>query len=238
MEASPDEVLEEIETGAGDRVSGSAVFLTEDSHVAPLALRTVVESGYRLAEHVVLLSWHVEDTPAAPANRAAVDVETYGGRYEGISPSTSPSATASGWTSPTCCRRPARRIPMPCQASTRKRRVTSLSEPIPRLDHDNGMALWRQRLFLLVVTALHRPDRAARPPSRTDRRDRPRVRSLRPLQPHNSHRQRIIPTGIGQARGVGHPAPPVPQREGGVAVQSTGALPLPRAAVLDLAEVQ
>ena len=26
-----------------------------------------------------------------------------------------------------------------------------LSEPIPRLDRDNGMALWRQRLFLLVV---------------------------------------------------------------------------------------
>ncbi len=151
VEASPDEMLEEIETGAGDRISGSAVFLTEDSHVAPLALRTVVESGYRLAEHVVLLSWHVEDTPAAPANRSAVDVETYGGRYEGIISVDVTLGYRERLDVTHVLQEACEADPDGLSGVDPEEARYFLSEPIPRLDRDNGMALWRQRLFLLVV---------------------------------------------------------------------------------------
>ena len=84
-EGTPDEVLHELILGESTlhRVPGTAVFLTIGD-VAPFALRTTIEAEQLLPEHVVLLSWQVEDTPQAPAHEAVVDVDRFGDRYEGV----------------------------------------------------------------------------------------------------------------------------------------------------------
>jgi KUP system potassium uptake protein len=56
------------------RVDGHAVFLTHDANVAPLALRAMVDTTRVLPEHVLLLSWEVDDTPSASAHDTAVTV--------------------------------------------------------------------------------------------------------------------------------------------------------------------
>ena len=56
------------------RVDGHAVFLTHDANVAPLALRAMVDTTRVLPEHVLLLSWEVDDAPSASAHETAVRV--------------------------------------------------------------------------------------------------------------------------------------------------------------------
>jgi KUP system potassium uptake protein len=56
------------------RVDGHAVFLTHDSNVAPLALRAMVDTTRVLPEHVLLLSWEIDDAPSASAHETAVRV--------------------------------------------------------------------------------------------------------------------------------------------------------------------
>ena len=151
VEMSPEEMLEQITAESAERrTSGSAVFLTEDSHVAPVALRTVVESGYLLAERVVLLSWRVEDKPAAAAEDASVSVDTFGDRYAGIIA----VAVTLGYRerldvshvlAEACAAEPDALSGVDPETAR-----YFVSEPMPKLNRDNGMALWRQRLFLII----------------------------------------------------------------------------------------
>ncbi len=170
-EGSPDEVLQELILGdsAVHRVPGTAVFLT-DKDVAPFALRTVAEGGRVLSEHVILLSWRVEDTPAAPAHEAVVDVDRFGDRYEGV---VGVSVTlgyrerlaAEHVLTEACEQRPDALSGVdPANAAY------FLSEAIPHLSRDRTMATWRQRLFLVV-------DRLAT--DRVDQLSLPRARTIR-----------------------------------------------------------
>lgn len=61
------------------RVDGHAVFLTHDATVAPLALCAIVDTTMLLPEHVLLLSWVVDDAPRASADETAVRVRDLGG---------------------------------------------------------------------------------------------------------------------------------------------------------------
>jgi KUP system potassium uptake protein len=55
------------------------VFLTHDAEVAPLALRALVDTTRLAPEHVVLLSWEVDDTPSAAPDEATTRVQRLGG---------------------------------------------------------------------------------------------------------------------------------------------------------------
>jgi KUP system potassium uptake protein len=152
IELSPEDMLGEIVTSTDPehRTPGSAVFLTRDSHVAPLALCAVVESGYTLAERVVLLSWHVADTPSAPANDAAVTVDTFGDRYAGILAVTVTLGYRERLDVIHVLEEACAAEPDALSGVDPKTARFFLSEPIPQLNSDNGMAMWRQRLFLLI----------------------------------------------------------------------------------------
>ena len=58
-------------------LEGDVVFLTHDAHVAPLALRAMVDPVGLLPGRAILLSWHVEDTPSASGDETSVRVSTY-----------------------------------------------------------------------------------------------------------------------------------------------------------------
>ena len=170
-EGTPDEVLHELILGESTlhRVPGTAVFLTIGD-VAPFALRTAIEAGRVLPEHVVLLSWRVEDTPQAPAHEAVVDIDRFGDRYEGV---VGVSVTlgyrerlaAEHVLAEACEQRPDDLTGVdPASAAY------FLSEAIPRLSRDRTMATWRQRLFLVL-------DRLAT--DRVDQLSLPRARTIR-----------------------------------------------------------
>jgi KUP system potassium uptake protein len=59
-------------------LEGHAVFLTHDADVAPLALRALADTTGLVPEHVVLLSWDVDDTPSASADETSAQVHQLG----------------------------------------------------------------------------------------------------------------------------------------------------------------
>jgi KUP system potassium uptake protein len=75
---------DELASAASDdsdlrRLDGHVVFLTHDAQVAPLALRALVDTTRLMPEHVVLLSWDVDDAPSAAADEASARVHELGG---------------------------------------------------------------------------------------------------------------------------------------------------------------
>ncbi len=60
------------------RLDRHAVFLTHDSAKGPLALRAMLDTTGLVPEHVVLLSWDVDDAPSASPEDAAVRVRRLG----------------------------------------------------------------------------------------------------------------------------------------------------------------
>jgi KUP system potassium uptake protein len=83
--------LREQELGAGElaglvaedsalqHLGGHVVFLTHDAEVAPLALRALVDTTQLIPEHVVLLSWDVDDAPSAAPDESSARVRELGG---------------------------------------------------------------------------------------------------------------------------------------------------------------
>jgi KUP system potassium uptake protein len=59
-------------------LEGDLVFLTDDAAVAPLALRAMVDDAGVIPSRAVLLSWDVQDSPAAADEETQVEVRTYG----------------------------------------------------------------------------------------------------------------------------------------------------------------
>ncbi|MCW2818008.1 MAG: hypothetical protein JWR42_795 [Marmoricola sp.] len=151
-ESTPEEILQEL-VGSGcveRRVEGTAVFLTPDPRVAPLSLRTVVETGYAMVEHVVLLSWQVEDKPSASPDATVVEVDTFGDRYEGILS----VAVTLGYRERLNIDHV---LEVACEQEPEAMRGVDhrdarffVSDPIPRLSRGSGMAVWRQRVFLVL----------------------------------------------------------------------------------------
>ena len=170
VETSPDDVLADLtgDDAPARRVPGSAVFLTPDARVAPVSLRTVVDAGFGLAERVVLLSWELADKPSASPTETVVDVDTHGDRYDGI---ISVSVTLGyrerldvGHVLAVACRQE----PEALGGVDPDDAWYFVSDPIPRLNRDNGMAVWRQRVFLAIDRlATDRIEQLSLPAART-----------------------------------------------------------------------
>jgi KUP system potassium uptake protein len=110
----------------------------------------------------------VEDTPAAPAHEAAVDVDTYGDRFDGV---VGVDVTLGyrerldvGHVLGAACSQE----PEALDGVEPDRAVYFVSQPIPRLARDGAMALWRQRLFLVLDRlATDRAEQLSLPRART-----------------------------------------------------------------------
>lgn len=147
-EGSPRQLLDEIH--GLHRTPQTAVFLTDNKDVAPFALRTVAETAEVLPERVVLLSWHVADTPAASPHGTVVEVDTFDDRYAGV---TGVDVTL-GYRERLSVQHV---LEAACEADPGRFRDVDpaeatylLSDSIPRLARDGAMATWRQRVFLVV----------------------------------------------------------------------------------------
>jgi KUP system potassium uptake protein len=167
-EQKPTDVLEAIHEDGLRRVDGTAVFLTRDKDIAPIALRALVNLGHTLPDRVVLLSWHVEDKPSARAHKAAVTVDTFGDRYAGIVG----IDVALGYRErldighvlgAACDQEPEALDGVDPGGA-----LYFVSQPIPRLARGGTMAMWRQRLFLVLDRlASDRAEQLALPRART-----------------------------------------------------------------------
>ncbi len=151
QEDDPEAVLADV-TSSSDRprIEGSGVFLTQRKDIAPLALCSIVEFGYALPQHVVLLSWHVEDTPGAPADQASVSVDTFDDRFEGVRAVEVTLGYRERLDVQHVLEEACREADGDLDAVDPRTARYVVSEPIPRLDPDNGMAMWRQRLFMVL----------------------------------------------------------------------------------------
>jgi KUP system potassium uptake protein len=167
-EQKPTDVLEAIHEDELHRIDGAAVFLTRDKEIAPIALRALVNLGHTLPERVVLLSWHVEDKPSAKAHEAAVEVDTFGDRYAGIVGVDVALGYRErldiGHVLGAACERE----PEALDGVEPDEAIYFVSQPIPRLAKDGAMAIWRQRLFLVLDRlATDRAEQLALPRART-----------------------------------------------------------------------
>jgi KUP system potassium uptake protein len=80
QELTAEELARTVADDSGlHRLDGHAVFLTHDASVAPLALRALLDTTGLLPEHVVLLSWDVNDAPSASAEEGTVRLRHLGG---------------------------------------------------------------------------------------------------------------------------------------------------------------
>ena len=78
-ELSADELAGVIADDDGLRhLDGHVVFLTHDAQVAPLALRALIDTTRLVPEHVVLLSWDVDDRPSADPDEGSTRIHTLG----------------------------------------------------------------------------------------------------------------------------------------------------------------
>ena len=149
-EQGPADVLESAHEDGVRRIEGAAVFLTRDREIAPFALRALVGLGHTLPERVVLLSWHLEDKPSARPHEAAVEVDRYGGRYAGVVA----VDVALGYRERLDVRHvlgaACEQEPDALEGVRPDHAVYFVSQPIPRLTRGGAMALWRQRLFLVL----------------------------------------------------------------------------------------
>ena len=169
-EGSPDEVLAEVVSDPGGlrRSPGTAVYLTDDKDVAPFGLRATVGIAHTLHEHVVLLSWRIEDTPTSPAHEARVDVEPFEDRYPGVVG----VSVALGYRERLDVEHvlaEAREQEPDRLAGVDPATATYVvSDPHPRPARDGSLARWRQRLFLLIDrVSTDRVEQLALPRDRT-----------------------------------------------------------------------
>jgi KUP system potassium uptake protein len=149
-------------------VPSTAVFLTQDKDVAPFALRTTVGASRALAEHVVLLSWRVEDTPAAPAHEADVEIDTFEQRHPGIVGVAISLGYRERLVAAHVLSRALQQAPEAMSGVDPETAVYLVSESLPRLSRGGDLAMWRQRLFLVLDRlATDRVDQLSLPRDRT-----------------------------------------------------------------------
>jgi KUP system potassium uptake protein len=149
-ETRPEEVLARAEEQHVHRVPGTAVFLTRDKDIAPVALRAMVDVGQVMAERVVLLSWRLEDTPRASPHEAVVEVDTFEDRYAGIVGVDVTIGYRERLDVAHVLDVACRRCPDALSDIDPDTATYVVSEPIPRITEDGRMARWRQRIFVGV----------------------------------------------------------------------------------------
>jgi KUP system potassium uptake protein len=150
-EGSPQELVGQLaDRESLHRTPQTAVFLTEDKDVAPFALRTIVEAADVLPERVVLLSWNIEDTPTASAHETTVEVESFEDCAEGVVG----VAVALGYQERLSVQHvlgEARKSePERLRDLEPEHATYFLSDSIPQLTRNGAMAVWQQRVFLVL----------------------------------------------------------------------------------------
>jgi KUP system potassium uptake protein len=150
-EEPPQELVRELVDGQDlHRTPHTAVFLTDDKEVSPFALRTIVETADVLPARVVLLSWHVEDTPTASAHETTVEVDTFDDCLEGMLG----VEVTLGYQE-----RLSVQHVLETASEAEPERLGDLdldeasyfvSDSIPALTKGGALPIWQQRLFLLL----------------------------------------------------------------------------------------
>lgn len=147
------ELFRTVDAGAAEpahRVPGSAVFLTPDRDFAPFALRTVLQQTHVLHRAVLLLSWRVEDTPAAPARRISVNLDRSSDQYQGVVAMDVTLGYQDRLEVVGILHEARDQEPTALRDIDPDTAVYFVSDPIPRLTRGSGMARWRQRIFVLM----------------------------------------------------------------------------------------
>jgi KUP system potassium uptake protein len=110
----------------------------------------MVDAGRVLPRRVVLLSWHVEDTPESPAHEAAVEVNKVGRDDDDI---LTVDVTLGyrerldvGHVLGEACEQE----PDLLDGLSTDTAYYVVSKSIPQVTRPGGMARWRQRLFLVI----------------------------------------------------------------------------------------
>jgi KUP system potassium uptake protein len=149
LELSPSAFVSDLQRADPARVPGAGIFFTEDAASAPLALRTVLELGHVLPQQVLILSWHVADTPTARAHENRVRVGEFGQPYDGV---VSVDVTL-GYGERLDVVAVLQELAAHNDELARLDPESAyyfVSLSRPRLSRTSPMARWRQRLFLLL----------------------------------------------------------------------------------------
>jgi KUP system potassium uptake protein len=164
-ELGVDELIAKVEAEPPRRIAGDGVFLSYDPEIAPLALRTALELGEALPERVILLSWHMEDTPRDSAHGGHARVRELGAGVLSLDVTLGYRDRLDAVAVlEQACRDDERLAGLdPRQA------WYFLSDPVPQLERSSPMPRWQQRIYLVL-------DRLAT--SRVDQLDLPRSRSI------------------------------------------------------------
>jgi KUP system potassium uptake protein len=149
VELSSSDFVRDLHQNEPARVPGTAVFLTDDVAIAPMALHTVLELCRLLPERALILSWRLADTPTARPHASRFRVGDFGAPYDGV---VSVDVTLG-------YRERLDVVAVLRDVAGQNSELADLnpdtayyfvSIPHPQLSSSSPMARWRQRLFLLL----------------------------------------------------------------------------------------
>jgi len=141
-----DDLVAELAEHDVERMRGDGVFLTYDPKIAPMALRTMLELGPVLPSRVVLLSWHVEDTPTAHAHETRERVDDLGCGVLVVDVTLGYRERLDVIAVLDRVRRDDDRLDGLHPDKARY----FVSDPLPQLERRSPMPRWRQRIYLLL----------------------------------------------------------------------------------------
>jgi KUP system potassium uptake protein len=167
-ELTVDELMRTIGDGDLHRLDGCAVFLTHDPSVAPLAVRALLDTAHVVPEHVMLLSWDVDDTPSAQPDRARVQVRSLGAECWDVTGVAVVLGYAERLDVGHILRDAVEAEPELLSAFEPGRVVFVVSELHLAASRSASWASWRQRVFLAMNRlARHQTDQLSLPRART-----------------------------------------------------------------------
>jgi len=167
-ELTVDELMRTIGDGDLHRLDGCAVFLTHDPSVAPLAVRALLDTAHVVPEHVMLLSWDVDDTPSAQPDRARVQVRSLGAECWDVTGVAVVLGYAERLDVGHILRDAIEAEPELLSAFEPGRVVFVVSELHLAASRSAPWASWRQRVFLAMNRlARHQTDQLSLPRART-----------------------------------------------------------------------
>jgi KUP system potassium uptake protein len=167
-ELTVDELMRTIGDGDLHRLDGCAVFLTHDPSVAPLAVRALLDTAHLVPEHVMLLSWDVDDTPSAQPDRARVQVRSLGAECWDVTGVAVVLGYAERLDVGHILRDAIEAEPELLSAFEPGRVVFVVSELHLAASRSASWASWRQRVFLAMNRlARHQTDQLSLPRART-----------------------------------------------------------------------
>jgi KUP system potassium uptake protein len=146
LEQPTTDLVERLRHGLNRR-PGSAVFLTDDRDTTPLALDFVIDHEGGLADHVIVLSWHVEDSPRSAAHDEAMDARQLA---EGVVAIDIALGYRDRLDPQRLLRRAAVVSPALLAGFDADQAVYYISQELPRVARHGGLPRWQQRLFVAI----------------------------------------------------------------------------------------